>query len=62
VRELPDDLSEPGGLVLRDEGVAVRYLDQASLRDELGQAPPIVKRHDTVWACPDDEGVPVEGG
>ena len=39
-----------------DERVAVRYLDQPSLRKELGEAATVVGRHDAVFAGPDDEG------
>jgi hypothetical protein len=44
VHEIPNDLSELGGLVLWDECVAVCYLDQPPLREEfevVATAPPL---------------------
>jgi hypothetical protein len=46
--ELPDELGEPRRLVQRDEGVAVRYLDQPSVREEFGEASAVFGRHDAV--------------
>jgi hypothetical protein len=45
-----------------DQRVAVCYLDEPSLWEELGQAAPMLGRHDAVLLSPDDEGGPVEGG
>src|SRR3954467_5864314 len=62
VRELPDGLSPPSRLVQRDERVAVRYLDEPPVREQLGQTVAVLGRHDAVLACPDDEAGALEAG
>jgi hypothetical protein len=62
VREVLDGLSKPGRLVEGDEGVAVWYLDEPSLGEELGETASMLGRHDAVLACPDDEGRALEAG
>ena len=42
-------------LVEGDEGVAVVYLDQLRVREELGEAPAVLGRHDAVLTGPDDQ-------
>src|SRR5258708_6212523 len=58
--EVPDDLSDFRWLVQGDEGVAVFYLDQLSLLEEVGEAPAVRWWHHAVVACPDHEGGTVE--
>jgi len=60
VGELPDELSESCWLVQGDEGVAVFYLGELSLRKELGEALAMLGWHHPVFACPDNQGGTVE--
>src|SRR5260370_21313164 len=54
--ELADELSESRWLVQGDEGVAVVYLDQPSLPEELGEAPAVLRGHHAVAARPAHQG------
>jgi hypothetical protein len=60
VGERPDELSESCWLVEGDEGVAVFYLGELSLRKELGEALAMLGWHNPVFARPDNQGGTVE--
>jgi hypothetical protein len=60
VGELPDELSESCWLVQGDEGVAVFYLGELSLRKELGEALAMLGWHHPIFARPDNQGGTVE--
>src|SRR5215211_4750568 len=50
--ELTDGAGEFSGLILGDERVAVRDLDQPPLRKDLGQPAAVLRGHDAILRCP----------
>jgi len=61
--ERSDRLDEGLGPVVGDEAVAVAVadLDEASVRQDLGQAPSMLDRKETIFGCPHDENGTCEG-
>src|SRR5947209_4522942 len=60
VREGSNLGSERTGLVERNQRAGVTNLYVPSMGEQLGEAPAVFGRHDTVVLGPDDDGRPVE--
>ena len=59
-RELADRASQLRRLILGNQGVTVVDLDQLGIWNQVGEPASVVRGHDSILCCPDDQHRPIE--